>query len=306
MTDAQNYKVPKAPFYVADALLIGFAWYFVLKAPNSTGHWEIAAVSVALGAVLGIVPFVMDYRYMGKLIEVNSLGAVADKIQDLEQFTEKISAATNQWAAVHEATGGRAEMTAAAAKQIADKMSAEVREFSEFMKKMNDSEKATLRLEVEKLRRGEGDWLQMLVRLLDHVFVLHTMATRSNQPQMAEQITQFQNACRGTVRRIGLVSFTAEPNEAFDAQRFQNADGEKPADGAVIAETLAAGYTFQGRLLRPALVKLRETTAPEPDAETETEEPSAETETVAAVGGDLDGKAKATGVKQDTLALDGK
>jgi molecular chaperone GrpE (heat shock protein) len=29
-----------------------------------------------------------------------------------------------------------------------------------------------------------------------------------------------------------------------------------PADG-VVAETLAAGFTFQGRLVRPALVRLR-------------------------------------------------
>jgi hypothetical protein len=30
------------------------------------------------------------------------------------------------------------------------------------------------------------------------------------------------------------------------------------SDGAIIAETIAAGYTFQGKLLRPALVRLRD------------------------------------------------
>jgi len=139
-----------------------------------------------------------------------------------------------------------------------------VREFSEFMKKMNDSEKTTLRLEVDKLRRSEGEWLQMLVRIMDHVFALHTAAVRSSQPKVAEQISQFQNACRGTVRRIGLVAFVAEPEEAFDPARFQLADAkQKPQDGAVVGETLGAGYTFQGQLLRPALVSLR---APKPAA----------------------------------------
>ena len=70
-------------------------------------------------------------------------------------------------------------------------MAAEVREFSEFMQKMNDSEKAALRLEIEKFRRGEGEWLQVLVRILDHVFLLHAAAARSGQPKLAEQIAQF-------------------------------------------------------------------------------------------------------------------
>ena len=70
-------------------------------------------------------------------------------------------------------------------------MAAEVREFSEFMQKMNDSEKAALRLEIEKLRRGEGEWLQVLVRILDHVFLLHAAAMRSGQPKLVGQISQF-------------------------------------------------------------------------------------------------------------------
>jgi molecular chaperone GrpE (heat shock protein) len=261
MSEMTNWKVPKWPFFVADALLMGFAYYLVMHVPRGTSFFEIAiaaAACVAFGAVLGIVPFVLDYRAAGKALEVNALGAVSEKIQNLEEFTGQITSATNRWAAVQEATGTHAEKTTAAAEKIADRMSAEVREFAEFQKKMNDHEKSTLRLEVEKLRRSESEWLQMLVRILDHVYVLHAAAVRSAPPKVADQITQFQNACRGTVRRIGLATFAAEPNESFDAERFQIADPkQKPFDGAVVAETVAAGYTFQGRLLRPALVRLQ-------------------------------------------------
>jgi molecular chaperone GrpE (heat shock protein) len=103
-----------------------------------------------------------------------------------------------------------------------------------------------------------------MVRILDHIFALHVAAIRSNQPKVAEQIGQFQNACRGTVRRVGLTAFLGDPEAPFDAERFQIADGKKPFDGAVVAETIAAGYTFQGKMVRPALVKLREPKAPEP------------------------------------------
>ena len=268
MSDPTNWKVPKWPFWIVNVLLMGFAYYFVLRVPLSVGHWEFVSVCVAcvsLGAILAIIPYYLDYKAMGKALEVNALGTVSEKIQNLGEFTDKISAVTDQWHVVHDSVAQSAEKTAVSAKQIADKMGAEVREFSEFMKKMNDSEKAALRLEVEKLHRGEAEWVQTLVRILDHVFALHAAAVRSSQPRVADQITQFQNTCRGTVRRIGLTAFVAEPNEAFAPDRHQLADAkQKPFDGAVVAETVASGYTFQGRLLRPAIVRLRDSATPAP------------------------------------------
>jgi len=261
MNDMKDWKVPKWPFLLGDILLLAFAYLIVWKSPHPIGKWEIMACfsAAALGSVLGIIPFLLDYRAMGKAIQINALGAVADKIQDLEKLAAQISSATNQWDIVQ----GQADKTAAGAKQIAETMSAEVREFSEFMQKMNDSEKTALRLEVEKLHRGEAEWLQMLVRIFDHIFALHAAAARSGQPKLADQITHFQNACRGTVRRIGLTPFGAEPGESFDAGRHQLADPkQKPPTDAVVAETIGSGYTFQGKLLRPAIVRLREASAP--------------------------------------------
>ena len=131
----------------------------------------------------------------GRAIEVNALGAVAEKIENLEKLAAQISAATNQWAGVQETVHGQAEKTAVAAKAIADRMTNEVIEFSDFMKKMNDTEKATLKLEVEKMRRGEAEWLQVLVHILDHIFALHTAAARSGDVKFTEPIANFQNAC---------------------------------------------------------------------------------------------------------------
>jgi molecular chaperone GrpE (heat shock protein) len=113
------------------------------------------------------------------------------------------------------------------------------------------------------LHRAEGEWLQTLVRILDHVYALHTAAVRTGDPKFAEPITNFQNACRGTVRRIGLTPFVAEPDEKFNAELHQvaGANPKAPA-GAVVAETVGVGYTFQGKLLRPALVRVREANAP--------------------------------------------
>jgi molecular chaperone GrpE (heat shock protein) len=127
------------------------------------------------------------------------------------------------------------------------------------MQKVNDTEKATLRLEVDKMHRAENEWLQVSVRMLDHVYALHLGAARSGQPNLIAQMTNFQNACREVVRRVGLTPFAANPAEPFDAERHQLLEGEQaPAAGGTVVETLATGYTFQGRLLRPALVRLGE------------------------------------------------
>ena len=265
MNDVTHWKIPKWPFLLGDVLLLALAYLIVWKSPHPIAKWEIIAcfASAALGTAVGALPFILDYKAMGKAIEVNALGAVSEKIENLEKLSAQVSAATNQWAGVQEVVQANTDKSVAAAKEIADKMTEEVRQFNEFMQKMQDNEKATLRLEVEKLHRGELEWLQVLVRVLDHVFAVHAAAVRSGDPKFAIPLANFQSACRGTARRVGLTPFVAEPNEPFDAERHQVGSGkEKPPEGAVVAETIGSGYTFQGRLLRPALVRVREPDEP--------------------------------------------
>lgn len=267
MNQASDWKIPKWPFLLGWALLLVVAAGLIYKAAHPISDLEIilAVGTVALGAILGCLPFILDYRAIGKMIEVNGLTTVADQLSDLKKHSEQISTATDQWARVQEITHGHAERTVTAANGIADRMIIEIRDFNEFQLKLNDTEKGALRLEVEKLRRTEGEWVQVVSRILDHVFALYTAAARSGQPELADQVGHFQNACRDTARRVGLTPFGAEPNEKFDPKRHRAQGVETPAEGAVVAGLLAPGMTYQGRLIRPALVQL---VAMEPGAET--------------------------------------
>jgi molecular chaperone GrpE (heat shock protein) len=267
MKNASDWTVPKIPFLATGACLQGFAWYLALLAPHRSAQWEIiCAVCLALGALLGVLPFVLEYRATARLIELNGLETVAGKIQHLDQVGGQIAACTSDWTNAQ----AQAEKTAAAAREIADRMSAEARQFNESMQRMNDSEKSALRLEIEKLRRAETEWLQVLVRILDHIFALHAAASHSGQPRLAEQIAQFQNACCDAARRVGLVPFAAEPDELFNAERHQAVGlKESPPASAMVAETVGSGFKYQGRMVRPALVRLHEepntTIPPEPE-----------------------------------------
>ena len=89
VNDVTNWKVPKWPFLLADGLLMFFAYYYVLHAALPVHHWEIAAGCVTLGAVLGVVPFYLDYRAMGKAMEVNALGAVRKKSRTSKKFPSR-------------------------------------------------------------------------------------------------------------------------------------------------------------------------------------------------------------------------
>jgi hypothetical protein len=138
-------------------------------------------------------------------------------------------------------------------------MAAEAKAFGEFMQKANDSEKAHLRLEVEKLRRSETEWLHTVIRLLDHIYALHQAGVRSGHRNVIQQLTSFQDACRDITRRVGLTPVEALAGEAFDEAKHQlMEDQPPPPDGALVEDTLATGYTFQGQLLRRTLVNLQQ------------------------------------------------
>ena len=259
MNQAPVWTVPKWPFLAAGIFLMAGAFTVVEEAAHPISPMVICGilVCVALGAGFGCLPYWLEYRATGRLLEVNAVGTVAEQLGDLKHYAAQISAAADQWALVQETTKGNTDKTVAAAQEIAGRMAEEIREFNEFQVKLNDTEKGALRLEVDKLRRSEGEWLQVVARILDHIFALYNAAARSGNAELAEQIGQFQTACREAARRVGLVPFTAAPTEKFDAQKHRAHGMENPPADALVAETLAPGMSYQGRLLRPALVRLQ-------------------------------------------------
>lgn len=202
---------------------------------------------------MSALPYLKEHRAAVRLAEADHLAETVGQIQRLDDIRRDIVHATSQWQTVQE----QASQTVAVSQTTAQQVAAEARGFMEFLQKANDSERAHLRLEVEKLRRAEGDWLQVLTRVLDHVYALHQAGVRSGQAGLVDQLGQFQNACRDVARRVGLVAFAPPTGELFDTKLHQPAPADGPVlDGARISGTIAAGYTFQGQLLRRALVSV--------------------------------------------------
>lgn len=272
MSDRSFLKINRWPFLLGDALLIGLAVVMVTRNPERMSPWEalIVLTAVIIGAWLAILPSLREHEAALKLTEADALATTVAQIRDLERIQNQITNATSQWQSVQQ----QSAQTAATAREAADRMKAEMAEFSGFLQKANDNEKSHLRLEVEKSRRSERDWLQAAVTVLDHIFALHVAGTRSGQPALARQLSQFQAACRDAMRRLGLVGFAPGIGDSFDSQVHQLEDAPAELDqAAAISEVLALGYTYRGELVRRALVRVKAETAEKTEPELAAAEP---------------------------------
>ena len=238
------------------------------------GAISMLSLCVIIGAIVCIVPFILNYKASTKLTEYKNFSSAVQQIENVRSVANQISFATAQWQMVQEQAG----KTITAARDISDRMSAEAKAFGEFMVKANDAEKGHLRLEVEKLHRNEGEWLHTIIRIMDHVYALYLAGVKSGQDNLRTQLGNFQNACRESARRLGVVPFEAKADETFDDKRHQLPDPKaKALPGSKVGETVATGFTFQGKVLRPAVVTLRGASAAEPQqAELLEEEDDAE------------------------------
>ena len=200
--------------------------------------------------------FIRHARDFGFSVDaVRELLAMSDQpdmpCQEVDAVAKQIENATEQWLHVED----RANEINAASREIAGKINAEAREFTEFLQKANDTEKNHLRLEVDKLNRAQVDWVKVVTGMLDHVFALNQAGRQSGQEKLVRQLDNFQVACRDVARRVGVVTYEPKPEEGFDTGKHQLRDPEaEPEVGAKIIGIAAQGLSHQGQVLRKAVV----------------------------------------------------
>ena len=257
MSLSEAPRTPKWPYLLADIVLVATAAAVAWKAAPVWTWKEISLVGglTGLGAWIFIQPFQKDHEAAVKLLEQVNLASAAEKLGSLDKTAQQIAAATAQWQDIQTLSS----KTVNAAGNIANQIAAEAKGFSEFLTRSNDGERANLRLEIEKLRRGEKDSLQVVIHLMDHCFALFQAAMASGQPQLIQQIGNYRNACIDATRRVGILPFEAQAGEPFDVERHEIADGSEPPPEATVERTIAWGYTFQGVGIRRIQVAIAAT-----------------------------------------------
>jgi molecular chaperone GrpE (heat shock protein) len=259
MNENPPRSIPVTPFLIVDVLFLAMAGAILGLSHRPMLWWE-DCLMIVCGAVAAwslTMPFLRQERQQQVQAQSNRLADVATELRQLEQLANHIHAATAQWKGLETQSIQSVER----AKELSDSLIAESRAFAEALQKAGDNEKAHLRLEVEKFRRNEGEWLQTVTRILDHVFALFLAAQRSGQRALIEQIALFQDSCRESARRIGLTVTTPRPGDPFDARMHQLRDNAPAPEKSVVSEILACGFSYQGQPIRRALVVVQTPTA---------------------------------------------
>jgi molecular chaperone GrpE (heat shock protein) len=277
MTDPSTPEVPpqiaRWPFYLGDGLLLlvavvcyahGQHWPFGPQVGLAPWQGWLFTVCISLGATLAILPHLLEYQAGNRLAEFRRTQQALQRFRNIDQISRQIQSATAAWQAIQD----DASKAVNAAHELATQMSAEAHAFQDFLQRSHDAERSHLRLEVEKLRRAEGDWLQVLVRLLDNVWALYQAAVRSGKVSLVEQLSHFQRTCRDAAQRIGLVPLVPKAGDPFDPELHQPGQPPPPdLPEPKVRETLATGFRFQGQLVRKALVLLQTPVPPSPEDE---------------------------------------
>lgn len=277
MSDVKIPKPKYVPFLMADLvmLLVAGAIVYLNNLPLNLWQTALCVLSAIVGCVFLIIPFVLEYRAALKMEETQALSSTVEKIQKLEEVARQITSATNYWQSVQNDAVKIVEST----RNIQEQIAKQSREFIESITRANDVEKASLRVEVDKLEQMRKEYVEVIVRMLDQVYALYRAALSSGNQRIVEQITLFQINCRQIAERIGLVAFDGKRGDKFDNQRHINVDRKATETAnSTISGVLAPGYTYQTKMLRQALVKVADGKQEQPQpTSTSSETPMTET-----------------------------
>ena len=161
MLPSDTPRLPKWPFLVGDAALLGTA---ALIATRSLDPWSgaplIASVScVALGTVLGAIPFLTDYARKQDI-------ALDDRQRALEELARTVATAAEQ---IGIAAQGLHTITELAqknlkqAEQLPHKLQDKIAELQQQITLANDEEKEELERDLAALRSSESERLEVVV-----------------------------------------------------------------------------------------------------------------------------------------------
>jgi len=274
MSEQEVPRAAKWPFLLGDLSLIaaggGVAWLAHSgRIPWSLSVAGIIAATVGAGAWVLVTPFLRDQDAELRLREQDGLADTLRQVQQLEKAAASIAAGASSLQSGQQSLQ-RAE---AAAGALVQQLATERKSFAEAIQRTQDQEKQDLRLELDKLRRGEDETIRVICHLLDHNYAVFQASQRSTQPGIAQQLAQYRAACLDAVRRLGVVAHEATPGEGFNPDFHQTLDGSTPPIDSRIAGTLACGYTVRGLAVRPIIVSVDGAVQPAPSLSVEGSSP---------------------------------
>jgi hypothetical protein len=184
MLPAETPKLPKWPFLLGDALLLGTAWLIADQVRNPfTGQplvWIVVCVVAA--AILGAIPFLADYaRKQDEALDERQRGLDAIA-RTVAASAEQIGIAAN---GLNELTQ-LAQKNLQAASQLGPGLEQKVTALKAELGATRDDDRAALRQEVATLRSVEAQRIEAAVQHLTKTSAEFARAEAALQKQLAE------------------------------------------------------------------------------------------------------------------------
>lgn len=150
-------RVSKTVFLLIDAglLVTAFIIAYLVKDPFAPVPFISAVACVGLAAIIGLIPFLIDYAADSAEYVQQERAKIADHVQRLNAASESLARAAAQIKAVEEAV----HKTAHAAENLPYRMQEKLAEFNQQLATTEDEEKERLTEELATLRLGESERL---------------------------------------------------------------------------------------------------------------------------------------------------
>lgn len=209
----QTPRLPKLPFLVGDAILVVVAWFIVYQSDTPLTANAIAAVTacVAVGALLGVVPFLADYAR--KQDE-----ALDDRQRGLESLARTVNTAAEQ---IGIAANGLNEITDLLhknlkhAEQLPHKLQEKIAEFNAQLDNAREDDREELEKEIAELRSSETERLQAAAEKIHKSVGELTKLDTAAQKLLTERNEQAERA--RTAATKAQMDSAAALNEAVSA-----------------------------------------------------------------------------------------
>jgi len=176
-------RLPKWVFLVIDLglLLTAFIIVYFAKNPYAPVPLMTAVACVGLAAIVGLVPFLVDYAADSAEYVQQERARIADQVQRLNAAGESLARAAAQIKAVEEAV----HKTAHAAENLPYRMQEKLAEFNQQLAATEDEEKERLTEELATLRLGESERLTALADKISQTLAELTALDASTRKQLA-------------------------------------------------------------------------------------------------------------------------
>lgn len=234
-------RLPKWIFLVIDLglLLTAFIIVYFAKNPYAPVPLMTAVACVGLAAIVGLVPFLVDYAADSAEYVQQERARIADQVQRLNAAGESLARAAAQIKAVEEAV----HKTAHAAENLPYRMQEKLAEFNQQLATTEDEEKERLTEELATLRQGESERLTALADKISKTLAELTALDASTRKQLAAAqdaaIGKFESRLHAAVTALDAKLATVSVPATASAKAAEPLEEKPSAPAASVVESVS-------------------------------------------------------------------